>query len=249
LNYLEKIKPSYFDLLEPLRRWKILSIAALKEEAEYLGSFSGLYKIVTKLEKYLLIDSFVNTWSNEKFIYLMPEGIKALGENERSLSLNRDLRYHDSLATKVGLKFSRYPFINKTYLDFQIRETFPLLERVPDILVVGKLKKEFNMAIEVELTQKSQDRVKQIVRTYSDSKVVNHILYITDKKSILNSYKKYLFQLGDKVLPDRFLFMYAKDLAKRSFVMELAPIHYKNEVTNLKNIFGKYFEASGVIER
>ena len=121
MQYLEKIKPSYFDLLYPLRKWKILNVRALKEEAEYHGSFSGFYKIISKLEKNLLVDSFINSWSNEKFIYLLPDGIKALGENELSLNINRELRFHDSIVSKVARDFKSYPHIEEVYLDFQIR--------------------------------------------------------------------------------------------------------------------------------
>jgi Uma2 family endonuclease len=247
LHYLEKINPSYFDLLEPLRRWKILSIKGLKEEAEYAGSFSGLYKIISKLEKSRLVGSFVNSWSNEKYIYLLPDGIKALGANERSLNVNKELRFHDSIVTRVARKFSNYAFINETYLDIHTREVFPLLERVPDALVVGVLNAPITMAIEIELTQKSQDRVKQIFRTYSDSKVVNHILYISDKKRILDTYKKYLEELGGEVLEERFLFLYAKDLAKAKEVLELGPVYFKKRITTLRELFGDYLGNEKVI--
>ena len=237
MQYLEKIKPSYFDLLYPLRKWKILNVRALKEEAEYHGSFSGFYKIISKLEKNLLVDSFINSWSNEKFIYLLPDGIKALGENELSLNINRELRFHDSIVSKVARDFKSYPHIEEVYLDFQTRQEFPLLERIPDCLVTGNLRNPFSMAIEVELTQKSQDRVKKILKTYSDSKVVNQVLYITDKKTILEAYKKYLFELGSVVLKEKFLFLYTKDLAKGKADLLNSPVHFKNHVTSLSELF------------
>ena len=234
---LENINPSYFELLTPLKKWKILNIKALREETEYQGSNSGLYKIISKLEKNQVIDSFINTWSNEKFIYLLPNGIKALGGNERTLNINRDLRFHDSIVSKVAREFNTYPHIEKTYLDFQTREVFPLLERIPDCLLHGKLLSPFTMAIEVELTQKSQERVKEIYRTYSDSKVVNQVLYITDKKSILNAYLKYLDSCDDFILKDKFLFLYAKDLASGKYHLEKCPVVFKGNETTLENIF------------
>lgn len=237
MHYLEKIKPSYFDLLIPLKKWKILNIKALKEEAEYNGSFSGLYKIITKLEKNLLIDSFVNAWSNEKYVYLMPQGIKALGEDEKSLTINRDQRLHDSLVSKAARELCNYSFIENVYLDYQTREAFPLLERVPDALVTGKLKGPFKMAIEVELTQKSQDRVKQILRTYSDSKVVNQVLYVTDKQTVFNAYTKYLNEKDSEIIKEKFLFLLNKDLVKNGPALQNAPVLFKGKMTDLKTIF------------
>lgn len=238
MNYLENINPSYFEVLYPLTKWKILSIKDLKEEVEYNGSLSGFYKIISKLEKNLLIDSFINTWTNKKYIYLMPSAIKALGENISTLNINRDIRFHDSIVTSITRKFNTYPFIEEVFLDFQTREKFPLLERVPDSLLIGKLGRSFNIAIEVELTQKSSDRVKEIIRTYSSSKVVNQALYITDKKSILNAYQKYLNELGEEISKEKILIMYMKDMAKGKVEIMNSPVLFKDKVTTLKELFG-----------
>ncbi|HAZ12961.1 MAG: hypothetical protein A2X86_09235 [Bdellovibrionales bacterium GWA2_49_15] len=237
MEYLEKIKPSYVDLLMPLKRWKILDVKALKEASEYSGSFSGFYKIVAKLEKNLLLDSFTNSWSNEKFVYLSPNGLKALGENERGLGINRDTRFHDSIVSKVARFFAGYSFVKDVYLDFQIKDAFPLLERVPDCLLVGALKSPFKMAIEVELTQKSQERVTQIYRTYSDSKVVNQILYITDKQSIFDAYKEY-FNQGGELIKEKFLFLLTKDLSKGRCDLKNEPVYFRGSMTSLSKIFG-----------
>ena len=238
MECLEKINPSYFDLLLPLSRWKILSLRDLKKEAEYGGSDSGFYKIISKLEKNLLIDCFYNQWSNEKFVYLSTQGAKALGENVGSLNINRDLRFHDSLVTKVARKFLSYPFVRDLYLDFQIKEAFPVVERTPDCLIHGEKKRPFTLALEVELTRKNQERVKQIFQTYGDSKVVNHVLYITDKKSIFNAYKKYLTQLGGEKLCKKILIMHAKNLARGTFVLERSPVFFNDKDTNLAEVFG-----------
>ena len=238
MQYLEKINPAYVDLLMPLKRWKILDVKALKEAAEYSGSFSGLYKIIAKLEKNLLLNSFTNSWSNEKFVYLSPTGLKALGENEGGLGINRETRFHDSIVSKVARFFARYSFVREVYLDFQVKDAFPLLERVPDCLLVGSLKSPFKMAIEVELTQKSQERLAQIYRTYSDSKVVNQILYITDKQSIFEDYKEYFNQKGGELIKEKFLFLLSKDLSKGRCDLKNEPVYFKGSMTTLSEIFG-----------
>jgi hypothetical protein len=237
LQYLEKIYPSYFELLNPLRKWRILSINALKEESEYSGSSSAFYKVITKLEKNMLLDSFINSWSNEKFVYLLPTGIKALGEEKASLAINRDLRFHDAISSKIARLFKSYSFINGIYLNQEIAKSFPLLERVPDILAEGKITKEFRLAIEVELTQKSQKRVKQIFKSYSDSKVVNNIIYITDKQSIFKAYKKYLIELGAEINQAKFIIIFESNLSKKTFNLLNSKAYYKDIDTSLNNIF------------
>jgi len=237
LHYLEKIYPSYFELLNPLRKWRILSIKALKEESEYAGSSSAFYKIVSKLESNMLIDSFINSWSNEKFVYLLPTGIKALGEEKSSLAINRDLRFHDAISSKVARLFRSYHFIEGVYLDQEIAKSYPLLERVPDILAEGQLKSNFRFAIEVELTQKSQKRVKEIYRSYSDSKVVNNIIYITDKPSIFKAYQKYLDELGDEINQDKFILIFESNLSKKTFNLLNSKAFYRGKDSSLNHIF------------
>lgn len=237
MNYLEKISPSYFDILSPLRKWKILSIKSLKEEAGHIGTRSGFYKIVSKLEQNLLIDSFINAWSNEKFVYLGPKGLKALGIEKSALHINRDLRFHDSLVTKVARYFEKLSVINEVFLDFEVRESFPLLERVPDCLVTGQLHGPFHMAIEVELTQKSKERMREIFRTYSDSKVVNQVLYIMDKKSIRDAYLRILDELGSEINQNKFLFLYAPNLSKQKEELINESVIFKNQQTTLKELF------------
>lgn len=237
MNYLEKIAPSYLDLLGPLRRWKILDIEALKKASEYQGSASGFYKIISKLEKVALIDSFINSWSNQKFVYLLPDGVKALGENGKGLYINRETRFHDSLVSRVAQYFSSCPFTKQLHLDFEIEEKFPLLERLPDILIEGQHNRPFKMAVEVELTAKSGDRVRQILKSYSDSVAVNNVLYITDKKSILTNYMKHLIELGESISAGKFLFIWEKDLAKKNFNLALSPLFHMQKQTSLKELF------------
>ena len=111
LNYLEKVAPSYFEILNPLLKWRILSVRELKNQSEYSGSLSAFYKIISKLEKNKLIESFMNTWSNEKFLYLKPDALKALGQEKALLPVNIDIRFHDAITTKVALFLKSYQVI------------------------------------------------------------------------------------------------------------------------------------------
>lgn len=239
MSYLEQVNPLYIEMLSPLRKWKILSLSDLKKDTEYSGTSSGFYKVVSKLEKAKLIGSFKNPWNNQKYLYLLPKGIEALGENKMSLGVNKDSRFHDSIVSIIGKKVLEIDIFKKLYLDFEIRGSFNLLERIPDLIVEGELKRPFNMALEVELTQKSKQRVVDIFRTYSNSLVVNQILYITDKQSILNSYTKYLNELGGEIAQEKFLFLMAKDLTKGKVDLLDDPLWFKNQQTSLRSIFSR----------
>lgn len=237
MNYLEKIAPSYFELLMPLRKWRILSVKDLKEQSGHNGSRSSFYKIITKLENNLLIDSFINSWSNEKFIYLMPNAIKVLGDEKKLLPVNRDQRFHDAIVTKIALNFKQYDFVKDIYLDQEIGRNFPLIEKNPDILVEGQLEKDFKLAVEIELTQKNKSRVQEIFRSYSKSIAVNNIIYITDKLGLYKTYLRYLNELKDEINVNKFIFIYEKDLNNKTFNLLNSNALYRGNETSLKQLF------------
>jgi hypothetical protein len=236
MYYLEKIAPSYIEILNPLKKWRILSVQNLKQESGYQRSLSSFYKIISKLEKNQLIDSFINTWSNEKFLYLQPLGLKVLGDEKAILPVNRDTRYHDSICSKLALNFKSYAFVQNLYLDQEIPILYPLMEKTPDILIEGEKNNRFRLAIEIELTQKNKTRVQEILKSYSESKVINNVIYITDKEVIFNSYQKYLNELQNQINSSKFIFIYEKDLNAKAINLLNMKAIYQGRDTNLKEL-------------
>jgi hypothetical protein len=240
MNYLEKIKPSYVDLLFPLKKWKILSVTDLRIASEYGGSNSGFYKIVSKLEANMLIDSFINSWSNEKFVYLTANGVESLGCEGKSLNLNRDTRFHDSIVSKVAKQIHSLPYVADSLLDFEIMKSYSFMEKIPDFLLMIGKNSPYCIAGEVELTQKSQNRVKQILKAYSNSRTVNNVLYVTDKMSIFDSYKRYFEDIGNEIEKDKFLFLHEPNLSRKNLQIEKSDVFFKNNWTNLESLLAGF---------
>lgn len=236
MNYLEKIAPSYFEILNPLLKWRILSVRELKNRSDYKGSQSAFYKIISKLEKNNLIESFMNSWSNEKFLYLKSSALKALGEEKFLLPINADIRFHDAISTKVALYFKELAFIKEVYLDQEIAKHFPLMEKTPDILVLGEKEKPFKLAVEIELSQKNKTRVMDILKRHGESKIVNNIIYITDKKNIFNSYQGYLNELGDSIDNSKFIFIFEPALNAKTFSILNSMASYRGKETSLNEL-------------
>lgn len=236
MNYLEKIAPSYFEILTPLLKWRILSVRELKNQSEYSGSQSAFYKIISKLEKNNLIESFMNHWSNEKFLYLKPNALVALGEEKFLLPINKDIRFHDAIVTKVALYLKTYSFVKEIFLDQEISKQFPLMEKTPDILIQGETNIPFRLAFEIELTQKNKTRVQDILRRHSESKIVNNVVYITDKKSIFNSYLSHLQEMKTSINHSKFIFIYEKDLNAKTFNLLNSKALYGDKETSLREL-------------
>lgn len=236
MSYLEHILPGYFDFLLPLKTWRILSVSDLKRLSGHTGSQSAFYKIITKFEKNKIVESFQNVWSNEKFIYLLPHGLKLLGDERAILPINLDQRFHDAIVTKVALNLSIIPKFSEIYLDHNIPKSFPLMEKTPDILVTGTHPQPFRIAIEIELTQKSKTRLIEIFKSYSASKVINNVIYITDKKSIFEGYNQLINDSELGLNPARFIFIFEKSLNLKTINLTKSIALFKGGETTLHDL-------------
>src|SRR5690606_21378160 len=136
------ITPQHFEILGPLKEFRILSTHHLKSLSSYEKSMSAFYKVISRLEKNELVKNFNNPWTNEKYLYLTSKGLSLLGDERDTLPINLDQRFHDAIVTKVALALRSIPKINEVYLDSNIPKSFPLMEKTPDILVTGTTSKE-----------------------------------------------------------------------------------------------------------
>ena len=239
MSFMEKINPSYQELLLPLKEWKILNIRDFKQESDYQGSLPSFYKIVRKLEKYFLIDSFVDSWSNEKFCYLLPDGLKVLGIKNHLFKMNRDNRYHDSLVVKVCRQLRQHLNIESVYLDFKIKEKFPFLSHLPDAMVISDGENSFNLAVELELNQKNKGRIREIFVTYSESQYVNNVIFIFNKESVFRSYRKFFNAQRGELNDGKFLFLLCLDLNKKDCELGNARLIHRGREVSLSELFEK----------
>ena len=233
---MKQISPNDFEILTPLKEWRILSTADLKRISGHEKSKSAFYKVVTKLAKNQLADSFINPWTNEKYLFLLPLAHKMLGTEKENLPVNLDQRFHDAIVTKVALNLKDVSKFEEVYLDQNIPKSFPLLEKTPDIVVSGNTPQAFRLAFEIELTQKSKHRLDDIFKSYSNSKVVNNVIYITDKKTIFKSYIDFLNEYDSLFNKSKFIFIYEKDLRLKAFNLMSSPAYFNGKGTSLKEL-------------
>lgn len=108
MKYLEDINPNYLDILLPLKDWKILSVEDLKRLSEFPSGNSSFYKAISKLEAAKLIKGFADGFTNQKFIYLIEDGFKALGL-DRVIPIHDENRFHDAHLVRLLLKLKTLP--------------------------------------------------------------------------------------------------------------------------------------------
>jgi hypothetical protein len=232
----ELITPIQYEILLPLKEWRILSILDLKNIVRHEKSNSAFYKTISKLEKNGFIKGFQNPWTKEKYLYLLPNALKTLGEDKYILPINLDQIFHDSIVTRVALQLKGVSRIEEVYLDSNIPKYFPVMENTPDILAVGATENSFKLAIEIELSQKSKPRLREIFKSYSNSKVINNVIYLTDKKSIFDFYTNFLKEEGSELKEEKFIFIHEKNLRLKGLDILNSTAFFKNNITNLKNL-------------
>lgn len=236
VNVVEYINPIHQEILHPLSRWKILSLNELFKESGFHGSKESFYKIVRKLEKALLIDSFIDSWSKEKHIYLNKTGLEFLGI-EKGLNLIRDQRYHDALVVKIMRSLGNQIFCKETHLDFEIKEFLTSFDHLPDASLSGEKKgKEFMMAIELELNQKEKERIIKSFRYFIHSKHFNNVLFIFYKNSTFTSYKKVLISHFSEKEQEKIILLIEPKLSLNFYSLKESTIYFKGQTMKLHHI-------------
>ena len=236
MSYLEMINPNYLDLIEPLRTWKILCVEDLKKLSGFEGGASSFYKAITKLEKAKLIEGFADSFTNQKYLYLKEHGFLSLGL-EKMIPIHSENRFHDAHLVKLLLRFKSLSFVQKTLLDHEIKKEFPLLKHLPDALIVGKKKEEFRLAIELELHQKSKERIRETFETYEASPFFNNVLYFFQRATPFKTYQEVLKEMPTVKNKDRYIFVFEPKLTLKNYELLHSKSCFKGEETTLQEIF------------
>ena len=179
---------AYEDIIRTLGQWRILDLKSLLKKTHYNYSYQAFAKRVKKLEDYGHLDS-IYFQSYRKYLYLTSKGLREAGLND-AWSVNKDIIHHDIISVNVfeyflGLKGVQSGDI---YLDRAGAE------KRPDCYINLKenKKKIEKMALEVELSQKSYERIEDKFLDYLEKDTYDLILYLFQKTTIFESYKEKL---------------------------------------------------------
>lgn len=234
--YLENLNPNYLDILEPLKDWKILSTEDLKNLSEYPCGKSSFYKAIKRLESAKLIKGFADSFTNQRFLYLLEDGFKSLGL-ERMIPIHEENRYHDAHLVRLLLKFKMIPYFENFLLDHKIKKEFPLLSHTPDAVITGKKKEKFHLALELELTQKSKERIREAFLFYEASPYFNNVIYFFNRLTPYKTYQEVLKNTIEIKQKDRFILIYEPQLTRRIYAPMNSEVTFKQKQTTLKEIF------------
>tara|TARA_Y100000768_G_scaffold388444_1_gene384391 strand:+ start:2484 stop:3260 length:777 start_codon:yes stop_codon:yes gene_type:complete len=226
----------YREIIEALGKWKILECRDLYKTIDMKISYETLKRRVRFLEQQGLLES---KFSNNclKYVYLTDLGIRYTSQDQ-TFSPKEEEISHDIICSKVVQEFLKFSNVVEAKMYHQISTAYIN----PDAELIIQKENSYKMALEIELTQKSQKRIKNKFEKYSDHKDFDYCVFITNKKRIIETYSRYLREMN-KSFQENFFFILCDNLLDKKPVLDSIQCFHLEEVVSLNKIFGEKIEV------
>lgn len=239
MNKLYNLSPLHHELIAPLKRWKILKLDDIQQISGVLEKTSNFYKKIKHLECHRLLEGTIEPYTHSKYVYFTQNGIEHYGLPKNHIITSATIN-HDSLVSDILIQNQRSLAFKDALTEIDLMEHYPMMNHRPDGAFKGHHKKDFLMAVELEISMKSKNRVEEIFLFYSSSGLFNNVLYIFSSKAIYEKYQQVLINLGPKLETSKFLFLYSPNLYRRQFDLVNSEVTWQGQKTNLKTIFSTF---------
>jgi len=222
---------SYEKILSQLEKWKVLSLKDLCTMMANQVGYKGLSKQIKKLEEQGFVSSLI-IQDKSKFLYLTNKGVTVTAGGV-SYDKSEENLNHDLKCSLVLREFIKY----KNFIDGQMLDDRS--DRIsPDAKIVAKKNNnEYVLALELELNQKSKDRIKEKFKKYSSNDAYSYVLYVFQKPEVMSTYSKILGGMSNEI-QNKIILLLDANLSIFKFDYELADCFFKGEHRNFESIFG-----------
>lgn len=228
----------YLDILQPLLKWRVLSLDKIISETKYSGKMSNFYKRITKLEASGLIGSFINPSTKKKEIFLEEKGCKALGEVKMN-SISVENWTHESVLSQLSYNLHQHHIFTNVMLEHEYSLLYPAISCKPDAILKTERNREITIALECELSQKSIKRVIEKYKFYNQNPYFNNVIYIFPLARVYNAYVNILKENEHDFKSERFIFLYSPDLYNPNLDLFRVEATHCFSKTTLNDLFSK----------
>jgi hypothetical protein len=237
----------YQEYLKPLVKWKILDTNSLQSLTKYKGSYVSFCKMMKNLQDHNLICWETIIHRRKRVIYLTREAQKAILPNDPYFIDDRII-FHDAIVSNIvrsllGKKYFHDCELPHEYIGKNNWNYANILE--PDAILFGNNKGlSFKIAIEVELTQKSKDRITEKINTYIKSEFFDSVIYIFDKRNIFDSYINLVKEIQEnspslvfkKGIGQKIFFLFKEDLLKFPLDFSENPLFVNGKLRKFREV-------------
>jgi hypothetical protein len=234
----------YMNYLTPLQKWRIMDLESLRRACDTEPNYFHFARIIREMEKEKIVESFKHRFNGKKYIFFSSFGERQISNEKNPTSISKDSLIHDMKVSELAQSFFNLNWVDYISLEHELlnkrdfRQTFKI---IPDALMGIKVGgKKINIALELELTQKQKQRIREKAKQYIISSKYEYVLYFFSKQSVMNTYMEEIKNtVGEKNL-NRFLFVIIPSLtAKETDLTELVVIQDQNKM-KLRDVFEAY---------
>lgn len=219
------------NILNSVANWRIICLRQLFEMELGGLTYQGFGKQVKQLEREGFVASFRGK-NKMKYLYLTPKGSKITNKNTE-LMLSDGTIIHDLICSNILIEFLKY----KNFISANVAHENGSELIAPDgIIHAIKGDKEYSFALEVELHQKSKNRIKAKFAKYSNSLIYAHVLYVTNKPSVIRFYNSILKQMNPDIA-DKIILLLDETLSMSDFDYQNSKCWFKGEERTFNSIF------------
>lgn len=237
------------DIMNALEKWGVLTIRNLHNLLCSKITIRALRRKVHNLAKadYLQISRLDS--NNEMIIIPTKKSLNQLKSNRTII--DESMIYHNLFISLLGHELTtrqNVTFYNLPHEYRKSRTPVTLGSAIePDAYIGLKHNDKISkVALEVELTQKSSDRVFEKFKQYKDSLYFDYVIYFFQSESILNAYKRRLNEFVNEFKLDidrnqitgKIIFLYSDQNHQYGSILENSSIECQNRAISIDKFFG-----------
>jgi len=231
---------TYEDIIQTLGSWRILDLKTLLKRVGYNYSYQAFAKRVKRLEDCGYLGS-VYFQSYRKYLYLTEKGLNEAGLNN-AWAINKDIIKHDIITVNVFEYFLGLSEVKNGNIHLNKASA----EKRPDCFIkfLPNHKHINELAVEVELNQKSYTRIEDKFLDYLKSDSYDRVLYIFQKTTTLEAYKKAMDHvdydrdpLKKRLCRDKIIFMIEPEIRNKIFNLMESVCYFEGKIEKFRDIY------------
>lgn len=236
--------------IEPLSKWRILDIQSLLSEAPRSPNYKSFTRILRKLEAAQLVKAWLDPISKKKFLYLTSFGERVVSDCENPSSLQDEYLAHDIKAASFVKGLLDAGWVERGELEHNLtnKANFHTTHKlIPDAVVhFSKKGFEYKMAIEIELTRKSNIRITEKIKQYFAEEHYHLVGYVFPTISLMEKYKGVLLERFGLEVFKKIIFLHHAPLVTTGQSLAEITGFYQGKEVFLRDLLSKNLSVNDV---
>lgn len=179
------------ELIWTLEKWGILSFNSLRKISDSNLTVDGFRKRIHRLAKQDYVKILKNNMRGESLVLPTKKALDSIKSNRPSI--DESIVYHNFILSEIGIVLLNrkkvFSFVFPHEIAKSKKPTSFDNSIEPDAILAMELRGEtISAAVELEITQKSKDRITDKFKAYYSSNYYACVIYFFDSNRVMNSY-------------------------------------------------------------